>query len=113
MMAVEAILGKLDDVTRKLTTITMRKPADATTTRLTTNISPTKLINVMTKKLVDKMMKKLANVTIEGVKTTMSQFNQPQETWIIDSGTSSHMCKDVKRFENLKPVTGSIWQSQW
>ena len=38
----------------------------------------------------------------------MSQFIQPQETWIIDSSTFSHMYKDAKRFENLKPVTGSI-----
>ena len=49
-----------------------------------------------------------ANVTMEGTKTTMSRFIQPQETWIIDSGASSHMCKDVERFENLKPATGSI-----
>ena len=123
-MAVEAVLGKLADVTtRKLVDVTtrisanvttqksdatMRKPANATTTRSTTNVSPTKLINVTTKKSVNKMTKKSANITTEGVKTKMSQFIQPQETWIIDSGASSHMCKDAKRFENFKPVTGSI-----
>ena len=73
MMAVEAILGKL---------------ADVTTRRSASNES--------------------ANVTMEGTKTTMLRFIQLQETWIINSGTSSHMCKDVERFENLKPATGSI-----
>ena len=116
MMAVEAVLEKLADVTtRKLANITtrksdatMRKPADETTTRSTTNVSPTKLIDVTTKKSVDKMTKESANITTEGVKTTMLQFIQLQETWIINSGASSHMCKDAERFENLKPVTGSI-----
>ena len=105
MTAVEAVLEKSANVTmRKLGNITMRKsanamtrkPANAMTTRLTTN----KSVNAMTKKL--------ANIMTEGAKTTMLQFIQPQETWIINSGASSHICKDAKRFENFKPVTGSI-----
>ena len=64
--------------------------------------------NVSTTKLVNKITKESANVTMEGTKTTMSQFILSQESWIINSGTSSHMCKDVEKFENLKPATGSI-----
>ena len=84
-MAVEAILGKL---------------ANVTTRKSASNVSTTKLVNTITKEL--------ANIMMEGTKTTMLQFVHPQETWIFDSGASSHMCKDVERFENFKPAIGSI-----
>ena len=47
-------------------------------------------------------MKEVTNVTY------VTEPTHNQEVWIIDSGASSHMCRDSTRFENLKTIDSSI-----
>ena len=34
----------------------------------------------------------------------LANYKQPSTTWIVDSGASSHICKDIKKFVQLNKL---------